>query len=689
MNRPLLLSLLATLIYFSILLLTLGDYNVSWDETIHFRRGQAYLHYFLTGRENYSDLTKINLQGSDGDPKKVPSPRRSLYQNDYHNGQFFLNNDQGHPPLNDEIAAFFNYVLYQKLGLVDDIFSYHLFNILASSLAVLVVVYFMLITFGEFAAMITFLVMVTYPLFFGEAHFNIKDPPESAFFAATILCGYLFHTQKRFVWVILGTIGLGLSLGTKFNVLFLPIIFTIYLLLDWYGNRNRFSRVTFSRSCLIYTSVIIGAGLILLVLWPYLWADPVGHFLKILNFYKSIGTGTMYQSDNFFIGGFNTYPILWILLTSPPVVLILTFLGILAAIQLRKKFSGVALLWLTWLVVPILRVMLPGAVIYGGIRQILEFLPAMALLAGLGADWIVGWIKTRFFLRQRWLVAIILIGLFLYPFWVIVKMHPHQNLYFNSLIGGLEGASKRHFPSSGNSFGNAYKMGIDWINKNAESNAKLALIQGTPSNAPPIWLRSDIRYLVDNNIDTDKSYFSGINRQGEYIMELTYYDTGRDFYYTWDYVDAFLKPVFELKVEGVAILKIWKNDLEHTREGFKLVEKVLTAPVKIDQQDQTLTINLGKERVVSKFKIGFGDNVSCQTNFSGRVGISRDGSYFEILKDIIPQSAIGRQNGIADGALTYYMAGKKLQFIRITFADDRACPLKYSDIEITELVTDG
>ena len=77
------LALVSALVFFIAVFLTLSDYGISWDETIHFRRGQAYLNYFLTRQLNYEKLPILNLQGTNGDPSKVIY-RRSLYQNDFH-----------------------------------------------------------------------------------------------------------------------------------------------------------------------------------------------------------------------------------------------------------------------------------------------------------------------------------------------------------------------------------------------------------------------------------------------------------------------------------------------------------------------------------------------------------------------------------------------------------------------------
>lgn len=562
MNKHLIIALISSLLFFLTAFFTLNDYGISWDETLHFRRGQAYLFYFLTGKTDYGSLPNINFQGTNGDPKNIPIPRRSFYQNDFHNGNYWLNYDSGHPPLNDISAAILNYIFYQKLGVLDDISSHHIYNILASSLLVFIVVYFILATFGKFAAIISFLSLVTYPLFWSEAHFNIKDPPETAFFAGTIWAFYESLKKGNVKWLILSLIFFTLALGTKFNIIFFLFIIVPYLIIRYCHQLKDIKKILHTIPKLYLSVLFLGLPISLLILiafWPFLQQNLWTNFPKIIDYYRQIGFGTIYQPESFYILGFNTFPLQWITFTTPPLVLTFMIIGIWSAFKKWRLNNNVTLLFLLWLVVPILRVSLPNMSIYGGIRQVLEFLPALVLLSGVGAWQISLWLN-KFKVPYANLLKVALILLFIWPAFILTKLHPNENVYFNFLIGGLQGASEINFPSWGNSFGNTYKQGIDWLNQNAEKKAKVSLIQGTLANAPLIYFRSDLNY--------DKNYFSGSNRQGEYLMELTFNDTAYASDNVWQYVKNFLEPVYEIKVDNTAILKIWKNDLKNTKLDY-------------------------------------------------------------------------------------------------------------------------
>lgn len=649
-------ALFFSLFFFLAAFATLKDYGVSWDEAVHFSRGQIYLNYFLTGKKEYG---QENL-------------RKSFYQFEQHTGDYFFKDNSGHPPVNGILASISNYIFYQKLGILSDITSYHLFNILASSILVFVTAAFMLRTFGFFPALIAFLALSTYPLFWSESHFNVKDPALSAFFAGFIWTFYESFTKRRPKWLVASFVFLFLALGTKFNTLFLPLI-----IIPWMILVKKYIR-GFSKKYLLV--LIIGPILVTLGLiasWPYLWGNLPKGFLDVLRYYKQIGTGFSYQPESFYFLGFNTFPLQWILFTTPPLVLILSSIGIVSTWIHKEKFNRVTILWLLWLIVPIVRVSVPGATIYGGVRQIMEFIPALALLAGLGAFQIVEWLKNSKLLpgKKKLYLMALMAFLFLWPLSILIKLHPQENVYFNSFIRGLAGAKERNFPSWGNTYGNAYLAGINWLNKDAPENSKVSLIQGIDVNAPQILFRSDI--------SIHNYYLSGIRRDGEYLMELTFNDTGKAFYYAWDYVNNFLDPVYEYKVDGVTILKIWKNDLEHTKPEFRLLnEKLLKEQPLTQKENNALIIDLKNEYLLSRAILNFVQKSGCEEIGTSFVDTSFDRVNWNREKDWIPFPQVDNQENLEGDTINFYFAGRKTRFIRFWFDSSNSCGLNNPEVQV-------
>ncbi|MBI4058813.1 phospholipid carrier-dependent glycosyltransferase [Candidatus Microgenomates bacterium] len=638
-------------------ILTLNDYGINWDEPIHFQRGQGYLYYFLTGQ--------IEQKG------------RSISQKpSFFNGydvKALYDWDGGHPVTSDLLAAISNFIFYQKLGLAGDIQAYHLYNLFISTLVILIVAIFAYLTHGIFASIIASLVITTYPLFFAESHFNIKDPPETAFFALTIFAFWKSLEKGNWKWLIIASIGAGLALGTKLNIIFLPFIVIPYLFLRYFQLIKRGPKIilnSIKKIPLRYKRMLVISPFIVIAIpfitWPFLWQDTWDHISKVLNYYQDIALGFNYQPAEYRIGGFNLYPIFWIIVTTPPWVLLLSGVGLIYAISKpgREKTNW---LWLLWLGIPIFRVSLPNTVIYGGVRQIMEFLPAMALLAGLGAEFIRKLLNKKL---NFWISVIILLA-FIPQLVVLTKIHPNENVYFNFLVGGLKGAYQAGIPSAGNSYGNAYWQAIQWINKNAPPNARLALVQGTGQNVPLIQLRPDIDFSGTN--------WTGINRGGEYLMELTYQGAARQYPSVWDYLERFLDPVYEVKIDNIALAKVWKNDFEHTKPHMRRNE-VLDKDIRSNWKNNILTIDAKKNVEATRIVLNRQDITRCLKN--GYVETSLDGqSWYREVEPLGTEQVI-YQYDLGKNSVNFYLSGKELRFIKVITSENNSCFSNNSQIEI-------
>lgn len=652
-NSGVFFAFIVSALFFLISLFTLSDYGISWDEPIHFMRGQGYLHYFLTGEIQYE-----NLKGN-----------RSYYQNDQLTAKYFFESDSGHPPLNGILASFTNLIFYQNMGILGDVESHHLFNILIASFLIFIVVLFSFEVLGFFPALISGLALVLYPLFFGESRFNVKDPAEAAFFGLTIYAFWKAVNDWSWRWVIITAVAFGLGFSTKFNILFLPFILIPWAVFKiFYLDKGK---TYFNRGVIL--ALLISPVIILFIFigsWPYLWANPLGNFLEIFAYYKQIGTGFNYQTIQYYLPfGFNSYPILWIVYTTPPYILFLSFIGSLAAILNFKKKDGAFILWLLWLLMPIIRVTLPSSSIYGGVRQIMEYIPAMALLSGLGAFLIRKYLIKKFpKVNKNLLVIIFLVGFFQISL-VLIKLHPNENVYFNSFAGGLAGAKEKNIPSWGNSFGNAYHQAINWLNQNAAPNSRVALIQGTSVNLYKDNLRKDI---IFNNLS-----WSGSLRKGEYLLELTHQSPVKAYPYAWDYVENVLDPVYEVKVDGVAIAKVWKNDIEHSKMRFQKNESKLSPEIII--QDSELILRFKEVNTLTKITIKYTGG-SCDKP-TGTVSASADEVSFYTMPDIFPNEFVTETDKMPD-TIYYYFPVTEAKIIKFSDKSLNSCLFNKPSVEV-------
>ncbi|MFC1625810.1 ArnT family glycosyltransferase [Patescibacteria group bacterium] len=616
------LAKIFSLVFLVVGLLTLTHYGINWDSINHLTRGQAYLNFYLTGKGDYSNLPKFDWYWQNPKSLLIKSdisiqnvPQRSFYESDETNYFWHLSNDGGHPVLSDILSSLFNKILFSKLRLINDIDSYRIYGLVLAASLVGLIFYWTSKAYGRFAGVIAAISLSLYPLFWSESHFNSqKDIPETVYWSFMLFSIWKGISKRSAKWITLSGLLFGLALGTKFN-----IIFSVFVLAPWLifvVKKDIFK----NKKLLISIAVapVIGIA-ILFASWPYLWPDLYSGIFKIIGYYKDIGLTSNINTR--FLGplGINTYPIQWITYTTPIVILVLSVLGFISALlRLKKEKDKISFLFILWFLVPVVRVTIPGTTIYGGVRQIMEYIPAMAILSGLGAS-----VVLKCFSRKKTTILVIILC-FIPTVVKLIQIHPNENVYFNKLIGGLSGAKSKDIPSWGNSFGAAYRQGVVWINDNAPKGSKVAFARELMPNIPTIWFRPDISF--------SNGYRSGYTRQGEYVISLTY--QGTDSYSYFDsYLDKFLSPVYEAKVDGVAIMKVWKNDDDHLKVN---ADDKLISNVNLVKDEEGLTFDLGETKNLSRLEIEYNEN-NCTPLKSGLVQLSADGKYYEQQWGALPR----------------------------------------------------
>lgn len=634
-NNNIKFSIFIGIAFFIISLITLTHYGINWDTINHLPRGQAYLHYFLTGNKDYSDMPlyfngwqkpgqwyfqdpdSLTIDTDLPGDKALP---RSMYQLDSMDFKYFIENDGGgHPPLSDILSALFNEVLFRRLGIINDIDAYRVYGVLLASVTVGLIFYWASSLWGKVAGIVASLAISLYPLYWAESHFNTeKDVPQTAFWTMFMFTFWKGITTKNWKWILLSGISFGLALGTKFNIVFALFVIAPWLIIYLFRSNGFITNI---KSLLKEKKLIISIMLIPIIglliiyaIWPYLWQDPLRGLFKMVGFYKTIGTTSVVSYS---ILGANMFAAKWILFTTPIVTLILTLVGCLAYIfNFRKDKDYTTLLFILWLLVPILRVMVPGSSIYGGVRQIMEFIPAMALVSAYGFS------KLTKSLNYK--LAFLLSILIFTPIFIkIVSIHPNENVYFNQLIGGLSGAKELGTKYWGFSFGSPYRQAASWLNKNAPEGSRVVYTFDLIPNLPRIWLRGDL--------DLYNVYRSGYLRKGEYAMGLVYDGTYKRSHYD-TYLEDLIEPVYEVKVDDTAILKIWKNDAEHLKPEY--VEEYVPN-VTYKRETDGFVFDLKSIKKLSRLEIKYFEN-SCKPLKLGSVHISNDANTWKMVGGYLP-----------------------------------------------------
>ena len=345
----------------------------------------------------------------------------------------------------------------------------------------------------------------TQPLLWGHAFINPKDIPFMVFCLFTTLSGFRLadslgernsdtripearnFSMPRFRikdslpflrsrHLLLAGILLGMTMSIR---LLGPLPGLIVILYLAFRLREEWLSVT--------AAYLMVAVVTMFLTWPYLWQDPVGHWMDslvlVVNFPwpgRVLFNGHFYDPDGL---PFSYLPTLLNLqLTEPLLILMYTGLAMLIFFTIGKRTRlGLLLILGIGGLLPLAFLILTRATMYDNFRQILFLLPPLFLLAGFPLEWVFSALKP-FALRVALLFLLAAPGAY-----AIVQLHPYQYVYYNSLTGGTSGAFRKFELDY---WCTSYREAALWLNKNASVSASVGADEA--DHLLPLYLRQGL-----------------------------------------------------------------------------------------------------------------------------------------------------------------------------------------------------
>jgi hypothetical protein len=224
----------------------------------------------------------------------------------------------------------------------------------------------------------------------------------------------------------------------------------LYSLRPWLGLGCALWRFVIASSLRLMPALLL-AYVIMIVAWP--WAalaplNPIRCLFAFSEFHYAIRTildGKVYEMAHVP----RLYVPIYILIRVPLLTLLGAALGMmLAAVPRPAAGSTQARQRDITLVAPTVVFPLACQVTWDGpaftgLRHFLFVIPALAVLAGIGLDAAV----TALMARSRTLAfggIAAITGFFVWNAVILVRLHPYEYLFYNPLVGGLRGASRRY-----------------------------------------------------------------------------------------------------------------------------------------------------------------------------------------------------------------------------------------------------
>jgi len=265
----------------------------------------------------------------------------------------------------------------------------------------------------------------------------------------------------------------------------------------------------------VIVAYVVCATVTMFFTWPYLWPNPIGHWMDSLVLMVNfpwpghiLFNGRFYNPEKLPISYLPT--LLNIQLTESLLILIyIGFIVLVFSILVRRLKLDFFLVVVVGALLPLIGLILSRATMYDNFRQILFLIPPLILLGGLALNSIFSVLRPVA-LRLTLLLILAFPGIY-----AIIRLHPYQYVYYNSLIGGTAGALRRFELDY---WFTAYSEAARWLNKNVPADARIG--GDGPTYLLEPYLQPGLKLQDINNTDKQVDYFISTSR---YNQDLTSY----------------------------------------------------------------------------------------------------------------------------------------------------------------------
>lgn len=284
--------------------------------------------------------------------------------------------------------------------------------------------------------------LVLSPRIFSHAFVNPKDLPLMTMFVVTVYTLVRFLDSRERRWIVLCGVATATAMAVRVTGAYLIVLALGAMAADALARRDRGEVRRDAVSAALFVAIAL-AGTV--AMWPFLWENPVVRFYESATLMSNFvdGPQVMFQ-----LGRVTPvtdlpwhYLLVWIGVTTPPLYLGLSLVG-LAALPWRarafveRERDRFLFLYFVWGFVPLIAVAVLRPPLYDEWRQALFVYPAILLVAVAGARRVAGKVAASSLRRPLAIAAGGLLACTLFwAFATTVRLHPYQAAYFNVFAG--------------------------------------------------------------------------------------------------------------------------------------------------------------------------------------------------------------------------------------------------------------
>ncbi len=314
---------------------------------------------------------------------------------------------------------------------------------------------------GARAGAITAFALAACGPWYGSMFNHTKDIPfAAAMMAATYFLLRVARGLPRPRWR--HVIGFGLTMGVALGIRVLGLLLIGYagvaialatatLRPQTSGDRFRESLNFFARSAVSLTPAFVIGYLLMIATWPWSALSPLNPLRGLIDFgefhyhIRTLLNGHVYEMADvprWYVPAYLLFKLPLLMLAGVGVALLFVARPNEPALD-RPHRRTETLLLIVIAMFPVACEVIDRGPAFTGLRHFLFVVPAFAVLTGIGFDWLLG----GFAARRLWLgrgLGLAVVGALALNASELIRLHPYQYLFYNPLVGGLEGAAGRY-----------------------------------------------------------------------------------------------------------------------------------------------------------------------------------------------------------------------------------------------------
>lgn len=425
LKKPRIFVLIFFLVYLTIGVSIYKDYGISWDEPTHREIASVtakYLASFLIPGFHFQEFVSA-----------LPLAEYSASQY----GVIF------------DLPMYVADVLLGYNGAMPE--AYYMRHLCTFLLFYVSMVFFYLIVRNRFESWALGLTacffLILSPRIFAESFYG-KDIVFLSLFIISIYFFIRYLNRKTLVSSVLFALATALVVDQRITGIFIPFLAVFITGIDVMKTDRTFNNLY--KRLLPLFMYLISFLLFMILFWPYLWENPVRNFINAFGVmnrfpisYYVLYLGTFIKSTEV---PWHYIP-LWILITTPIIYTFFFLIGSFRAIKGMIK-NGINFysndrerqdfLFLLIFIVPLVSVIFLNSALYDGWRHMYFIYAPFLLIAMTGVAWVLGLIEEARSGRDRraaFFIAAVIVLCIITTSYQMIRHHPFQNVYFNTLAG--------------------------------------------------------------------------------------------------------------------------------------------------------------------------------------------------------------------------------------------------------------